>query len=116
MTDGAGHQEAGQEGGIDRGLAPERTALAWTRSALALAVIAVLAVRRGAEGDLPDLAYPAGVVLFGAAIAVWMYGASIYQRRSAGTGDPASRAVAFRIMSAGTVAIAAVAVVLAIPT
>lgn len=54
----------------ERRFAADRTALAWSRSALALAAVAILAVRRGAQGDLPDFAYPLGVVLFGAALAV----------------------------------------------
>jgi uncharacterized membrane protein YidH (DUF202 family) len=101
----------------DRGLATERTALAWTRSALALAAIGALAVRRGAQGDLPAVAYPVGALLFGAAVGLWMLGASIYNRRVArtGAGDPTPRAVAFKIMSIGTVGIAVAAVVLAIP-
>jgi uncharacterized membrane protein YidH (DUF202 family) len=101
----------------DRGLATERTALSWTRSALALAAIGALAVRRGAQGDLPSVAYPVGAVILGAAIGVWMFGASMYGRRvaTARAADPAPRAMAFKVMSIGTVAIAVVAVVLAVP-
>ena len=114
MTDGQDRLEAEQ----DRGLAVERTALAWTRSALALAAIGALAVRRGAQGDLPDLAYPLGVVLLGGAVAMWMLGSSLYSRRvaAAGASKPTPNVRAFRVMSAGTVAIAVAALILAVPS
>jgi len=48
---------------------------------------------------------------------VWMLGATIYGRRGATArpGDAAPRALAFKVMSIGTVAIAVAAVVLAVP-
>ena len=100
----------------DRGLASERTALAWSRSALALAAVAALAVRRGAQGDLPDFAYPLGVILFAAAVAVWVLGAAAYEGTVVGVrvAGPVPRRLAFRVMSVGTVAVAVAATVLAL--
>jgi hypothetical protein len=48
---------------------------------------------------------------------MWILGASIYRRRvtTASPGDPTPRAVAFKVMSIGTVAIAVAAIILAIP-
>jgi hypothetical protein len=50
----------------DPGLQPERTALAWSRTALALAVNALLALRAGFLAGEPMLV-AVGVVLFGTA-------------------------------------------------
>ncbi|SFR73660.1 IPTL-CTERM protein sorting domain-containing protein [Agromyces sp. CF514] len=47
----------------DPGLQPERTALAWSRTGLAIAVNAVLALRDGLSSNQPALS-TAGVVLF----------------------------------------------------
>lgn len=62
----------------DRGLQPQRTALAWNRTALALAINALLVLRAGLQaGDKALLALGALVGMAAAAIAV----AAIRRRR-----------------------------------
>jgi len=59
--------------GRDPGLQPERTALSWSRTALAIAVNALLVLRSGFVSDQPALA-ALGVLLFAAAAAAAAYG------------------------------------------
>lgn len=66
------------------GLPIERTALAWTRSALALAVIAAVVVRVGAQGGHTAVALAAGGVLLAMALAVWALGSRAYADRRDG--------------------------------
>jgi hypothetical protein len=63
----------------DPGLQPERTALAWTRTALAVAVNALLSVRAGFVDGEPWLV-AVGVVLFAASGAVAAIG-TVRRRR-----------------------------------
>ncbi|PPL18848.1 DUF202 domain-containing protein [Microterricola pindariensis] len=63
----------------DPGLQPERTALAWNRTALAVAVNAALVLRAGALGDAP-LLVGVGVFLLLAAGAATAY-SSIRKRQ-----------------------------------
>jgi uncharacterized membrane protein YidH (DUF202 family) len=57
----------------DAGLQPERTALSWTRTALALAVNALLSIRAGLVAGEPWLV-AVGVLLFGASGAAVVIG------------------------------------------
>lgn len=57
----------------DPGLQPERTALAWTRTALAIAVNAVLSTRAGLVAGTPWLV-AVGVLLLAASAAVVVIG------------------------------------------
>ncbi len=52
----------------DPGLQPERTALAWGRTALAVFVNALLVLRAGLVGAHPDLVGLGALLLFGAAL------------------------------------------------
>jgi uncharacterized membrane protein YidH (DUF202 family) len=87
----------------DPGLQPERTSLSWSRTALIVAVNALLALRTGfVEGE--DWLVVAGVVLVGAAAAVAAVGTVRRRQLDAGQFAPPASLI---------VAIAAVTVVAA---
>lgn len=60
-----------QHDGADRGLQPERTALAWERTAAAHLVVGVLTARVGAEMATPWATAGVVQVLFGSILLVW---------------------------------------------
>lgn len=66
--------------GADPGLQPERTRLAWRRTALALTVVTVLLVRLALDGG------PAGALTAAGALLVWGAAVSVCWRRATGTG------------------------------
>jgi uncharacterized membrane protein YidH (DUF202 family) len=65
----------------DRGLQPERTSLAWERTALGLAANAALLLRAGAQGA--PFARVLGAVTLGVAGAVFLASRTRYVRRDA---------------------------------
>jgi uncharacterized membrane protein YidH (DUF202 family) len=71
-------------GRIDPGLARERTALAWTRSALSIAVSGALIVRACLAADLDLLGTLIAILMAVLTLAVWRYG----QETHAGPGVP----------------------------
>lgn len=85
----------------DPGLQPERTALAWNRTALALAANAILIVRHGIQAD-DTAALLGGMVLGGLAGALTLVGGL---RRRQLTGDlawaPAPRLVLLAALAVG---------------
>ncbi|MGI9822388.1 DUF202 domain-containing protein [Agromyces sp. Marseille-Q5079] len=91
----------------DPGLQAERTALAWTRTALAIAVNAVLVLRSGLVSDQPALA-AAGVVLFAISAAAAAYG--VVRKRELGAAQGPVMPSAWPLLAvAATVVLAAVA-------
>ena len=67
----------------DRGLARERTQLAWSRSSLAIGAIAGATVKTGIDGGEPALAIVAGLTLIGLAALVWYVGTHATRRVTA---------------------------------
>jgi hypothetical protein len=97
--------------GTDPGRAGDRTALAWTRSALSLLAIAGLTLHASLVTDVHPLATAASGLLLIASIAVWRHGATTYGRRI-GDDPPTAQPRAVKAMTGVTLAAAAVAMVL----
>ena len=68
----------------DPGLQPERTRLAWRRTALALTVIMVLTVRLALTG--PTVDGTLGALVAGVAVLGWGAALAVCWRRATGTG------------------------------
>ncbi|GAA1837161.1 DUF202 domain-containing protein [Agromyces salentinus] len=91
----------------DPGLQAERTALAWSRTGLAIAVNAILVLRSGLVAEQPALA-AAGVVLFAISAAATGYGV-IRRRELAAEHGPVMPSAWPLLAVAATVVLAAVA-------
>jgi uncharacterized membrane protein YidH (DUF202 family) len=91
-----------------RGLARERTALAWERSALGFAALAGIVLGIAARRDAPGLLVLA-VALLALAAAVWRHGRRAYERTAV---VAQSRAIALVTLATVLAAVAAVAAVL----
>jgi uncharacterized membrane protein YidH (DUF202 family) len=97
-----------------RGLANERTALAWSRSALSLAAIGGLILHFGSEKHAYVVAYPLGAGVLVMAAAAWGYGNSVYAGRRREATDHVARPTALRIMAIVNTLLAIAAFVIAL--
>ena len=95
----------------DSGLARERTALAWLRSALSMTVSAALVVRAGLSAHQALLGLSAGAALAAAAVMTWRRGKTLEQELELNT---ATQTRAFRRLTAVTLLIAAVSIAVAV--
>jgi uncharacterized membrane protein YidH (DUF202 family) len=93
------------------GLAGERTALAWQRSALVLVVVAALLLHAAGSGARLVFAGAAVAYALGAALA-WRAGERLYALRADGRAHRAPREL--RMMSAASVLAALLALVVAL--
>ena len=98
----------------DPGGARERTALAWTRSALNMAAIGVLIARGAFEGHLDGLAVASGLALAALTGLTWNRGRIIYRvRRGPGT-QVAVETETFWLLTLATVGVALLAIVVTV--
>ena len=100
----------------DPGLAGERTALAWNRSALALAALGALSLRAASESPLAALGYAIGGMLLLLAAVTGIYGARAYRRTEVGAArrELDASPLPLRIMAIATAVTGLAALVLAL--
>ncbi len=98
----------------DSGLARDRTALAWTRSALNMAVSGTLIARAAFTAHLSALGIASAVAMAMMALLTWRHGQAIYrERRHPGT-SPRVQASEFALLTVATLLTAAVAILVSI--
>jgi uncharacterized membrane protein YidH (DUF202 family) len=98
----------------DPGLARERTALAWTRSALTMAASGVLIARAAFVGHLPVLGVVSAVAMAILSALTWRNGQEIYRERRQPWMPQRLQTAAFALLTAATVLIGAIAIVVTI--
>ena len=98
----------------DPGLARERTALAWTRSALTMAASGALIARAAFVGHLPALGVVSAAAMAILAALTWRNGQAIYRERRETWTPRRLQMGAFALLTAATVLIAAIAIVVTI--
>ena len=98
----------------DPGLARDRTALAWTRSALNMAASGTLIARAGFTAHLDTLGVASAIAMATVALLTWRHGQALYRDRSHPGMPPLQQTRAFGLLTAATLLIAMVAIVVTI--
>jgi uncharacterized membrane protein YidH (DUF202 family) len=96
------------------GLAGDRTALAWTRSALNMAASGTLIARAAFIANLDVLGVLSAIAMAMMALLTWDHGQAIYAERALSGPFPAPQPTALALLTAATVVIAALAILVTI--
>jgi uncharacterized membrane protein YidH (DUF202 family) len=99
---------------FDPGLARDRTALAWTRSALSLLAIGTLIARAAFNEDLDVLGALTALVTAALALLTWRYGRVLYREREIDSSEAHHQPGALGFLMAAALLAAAVALVVTI--
>jgi uncharacterized membrane protein YidH (DUF202 family) len=100
----------------DPGGARERTALAWTRSALNMAASGTLIARAGFAAHLSGLGIASALATATLAYLTWRHGRAIYHARGRAGAFPHHQPGALSLLTTATLLTAAVAIVVTIAT
>jgi uncharacterized membrane protein YidH (DUF202 family) len=95
-------------------LASDRTALAWTRSALNMAGSGILIARAAFMADLDALGVVVAIAVGVMALLTWRHGQAIFGERKLAGARSQHQQAALRRLTAGTVLIGAVAIVVTV--
>jgi hypothetical protein len=98
----------------DPGLARDRTALAWTRSALNIAASGTLLARGAFTGHLDALGIAIAIATAAIFLLTWRQGQVIYVARRRYAGSPRLQTRAFGALTTATLAIAVAATVITV--
>ncbi len=94
--------------------ARDRTALAWTRSALNMAASGTLIARAGFTAHLVGLGVASAIAMATMAWLTWRHGEMLYRERGHAGASPHLQTAAFGLLTAATSLTAAVAIVVTI--
>jgi hypothetical protein len=98
----------------DHGDARERTALAWTRSALNMAASGTLIARAGFRAHLSALGIASALAFATMTYLIWRHGRTIYRERGRAGAFPHHQSGALSLLAAATFVTAVVAIVVTI--
>jgi uncharacterized membrane protein YidH (DUF202 family) len=115
LTPTGGHGGASSDTGrFDPGLARDRTALAWTRSALGMLAIGTLIARAATEADLNGIAVIVAIATLAVGLLTWRQGNALYRERAVDSSEPHHQPGALGFLMSVTLLIAAVALVVTV--
>ena len=105
---------SGETTRLDPGLARDRTALAWTRSALGMLAIGTLIARAAFVADLDGIAVIVAIATLAVALVTWRQGNALYRERAVDSSEPHHQPGALGFLMSVTLLIAAVALIVTV--